>query len=384
MDSLRVLITNTRLESPTGTELYVRDLALKLLERGHLPIVYSPHLGYIAKELRRMAIPVIDDLNMMASPPDVIHGHHNDETVNALLRFPNIPAIYVCHDWFSKRDEPPQFPRILRYIAVDQTCHDKLVFEYGISEDRVRMLYSFVDLKRFKPRPPLPRRPRRALVLCHHTTENAHLEAVRRACARTGLTLDVFGLGVKKPCLQTETLLCEYDIVFARGRTALEALAVGTAVVIYWWRQIGPMVTTRELERLRPLNFGIRAMGPRLSPEEFGREIECIIERYDAEDAAEVSARVRATAGSDDAADEIISTYREVIAEHKSGTRPDLETEARAASAYFRQLSLSVQLEREALYNSTFYRVKERLRRIPLAGKASHWLARTFIGRPTP
>ena len=100
------------------------------------------------------------------------------------------------------------------------------------------------------------------------------------------------------------------------------------------------------------------------------------------DDAAEVSRRVRAIAGSDAVIDEIISTYREVIAEHKIGAPPDLEAEARAANAYLRQLSLSVQLEREALHNSTFYRVNERLRRIPLAGKASHWLARTFIRRP--
>ena len=42
---MKVLITNFRLAARTGTELYVHDLALRLLERGHTPVVYSPVLG---------------------------------------------------------------------------------------------------------------------------------------------------------------------------------------------------------------------------------------------------------------------------------------------------------------------------------------------------
>ena len=59
---LRVLVTNRVLANRTGTELYVRDLALGLLRRGHHPVAYSPLLGKVAEELRAASVPVVDDL----------------------------------------------------------------------------------------------------------------------------------------------------------------------------------------------------------------------------------------------------------------------------------------------------------------------------------
>src|ERR1700750_1948724 len=114
---LRVLLTNRVLAHRTGTELYVRDVALGLLRRGHRPVVYSPRLGSLAAELRGHTIPVVDDLTTVSEPPDIIHGHHGLETLTALLAFPGVPAVSVCHSWVGWPDEPVAFPRIFRYIA---------------------------------------------------------------------------------------------------------------------------------------------------------------------------------------------------------------------------------------------------------------------------
>ena len=40
MAGLTILIANATLASRTGTETYLRDLALGLLRKGHSPIVY--------------------------------------------------------------------------------------------------------------------------------------------------------------------------------------------------------------------------------------------------------------------------------------------------------------------------------------------------------
>ena len=74
--ALRVLLTNNTLALRAGSELYLRDVALALLARGHTPIAYSPTLGEMADDLRRATIPVIDDLRHLGEPPDVIHGQH--------------------------------------------------------------------------------------------------------------------------------------------------------------------------------------------------------------------------------------------------------------------------------------------------------------------
>ena len=48
MRSLRILITNIYLDSRSGTEVYIRDLALDLLRRNHRPVVFAPVQGDFA------------------------------------------------------------------------------------------------------------------------------------------------------------------------------------------------------------------------------------------------------------------------------------------------------------------------------------------------
>jgi glycosyltransferase involved in cell wall biosynthesis len=323
---LRILITNITLATRTGTELYVRDLATALLDRGHTPIVYSTELGSVARELRAALVLVVDDLDALVTPPDVIHGHHNLPTMTALLRFPGVPAVFFCHDASAWHDSPPGFPRILQYVAVNLPCRQRLVVKHAIPADRVRLILNFVDLERFKPRGPLPPRPERALVFSNNATERTHLPAVREACARAGIAVDVIGAGAGKICARPEEVLGDYDLVFAKGRSALEALAVGAAVVLCDAAGVGPMVTTGELDRLRAL--GIHALCQPVDPQVLALEIA----RYDSQDATEVSRRIRATAGRDGAVDEILALYQEVLAEHVSRGGNDANAGWRAAA----------------------------------------------------
>jgi len=331
MDRLRVLITNLTLAGRSGTELYVRDLARALLARGHAPIVYSPDLGDLARELRATTVPVVDDLRAVAVTPDVIHGHHHPETMTALLHFPGVPAVYFCHDWVAWHDEPPRFPRILRYAAVSRALRDRLVLQHGVPEEQTRLLLNFVDLDVFKPRAPLPPRPARALVFSHNAHED-FAATVREACARAEVTLDVVGAGVGNVTTDPAALLGRYDVVFATGRSALEALAVGAAVVVCDVRGLGPMVTSRELQSLRELNFGLRLLRDPVTVDALARALAS----YDGADAGLVRDRIRAEAGLDAAVDAHLALYREVIAEHARREAGDLREEERAAGAYLR------------------------------------------------
>ena len=71
------------------------------------------------------------------------------------------------------------------------------------------------------------------------------------------------------------------------------------------------MVTTAELDRLRQLNFGIRTLQERVTPDAIARELL----RYDPRNAALVSQQLRATAGSNAAVTSMIPLYEEVIEE---------------------------------------------------------------------
>jgi hypothetical protein len=217
---------------------------------------------------------------------------------------------------------------------VDDNCRERLVYEAGIPEDRVRVMLNAVDLNRFLPRGPLPPRPRRALLFSNSAREHNYLRVVREACARLGLALDVVGQGVGKSCARPEEVLGRYDLVFAKARCALEALAVGTAVVLCDQGGVGPLVRAENLGRLRRLNLGRRTLD---QPHRVGvllREIGA----YDARDALEVSRRVRAGAGLDAAVDALVALYREVIAEQRGRPPAPAEDELRAAAAYLRGL----------------------------------------------
>jgi hypothetical protein len=335
MRGLRILITNNTLANRAGSELYVRDIATALLKRGHSPIAFSTVLGEVALELREATIPVIDSLDSLTTAPDIIHGQHHVETMMALFHFPSTPAIYLCHGWLPWEEIPPRFPRILRYVAVDNTCRDRLAFENAIPEERINVLLNFVDLDRFRLRAPLPPRPQRALIFSNNANEQSHVRAVREACEQTGIALDVIGLNSGNVSREPEKVLGDYDIVFAKARSALEAMAVGAAVVLCDARALGPMVTTRELERLRLLNFGIRTLDQSIGADAIAREIA----NYDARDARLVSQGIRATAGRDAVIDGLTSVYEKVIAEHAAVGQSDSEAESRAAADYLRWLA---------------------------------------------
>ncbi len=372
---MRVLITNNTLAVRAGSELYVRDLATGLIARGHTPIAYSTQLGEVAEELRAATVPVIDDLRALAAPPDIIHGQHHVEAMTALLHFSAVPAVYFCHGWTPWEEIPPRFPRILRYVAVDLTCRDRLLFEHAIPEDQIRVLLNFADLEKFKPRASLPSSPRRALMFSNYASENDCLAMVRKACKRANISLDVIGSLAGNATARPEEVLGEYDIVFARGRSAIEAIAVGAAVILCETDRMGPMVTSADFDRLRSLNFGIRAIRLPVDIETVSREIA----RYDPGEAAEVSRRLRAVAGRDETIDEIIALYEEAIAQHRATPPVEFREEERAAAAYLRSLSPRLK-ERDQLYEE-IVRLSGQLAEIDGVTESMGWRALSRFGR---
>jgi hypothetical protein len=303
------------LSGRTGTEIVTRDIALGLLRRGHVPVVYAQELGPLADQLRAASVPVIDDIAEMTVAPDVIHGHHNPSLAVAVARFPNVPAIFVCHDFTAWPEAPPKFPSIRRYVAVDHTVADRLRVESGIPAGQIAIHLNAVDLERFvQSDRSLPDRPARALAYVKHTT---HLHALRAACAARGIALDVAGSVVGAPVDAPEALFPMYDLVFSSALSALEAIASGCATIVCDGRGLAGMVNLESAERWRPFNFGVRTLTRTVTA---GSVIDAI-DRYDARSAREVTAFVRKSAAMADLVDRYIGLYGECIATAPSMSR---------------------------------------------------------------
>ena len=315
---LTVLIAQHCLTGLTGTELYTRDVALALQRQGHRPVVFTTAPGAISVALQGHGVMVISSLAELAITPDVVHGNHLFETLAALTRFPQVPTVFVCHDWETWHSEPPQHTGIRRYVGVDEACLDRIGLVSAVPTTRTVLVQNGVDLKRFRPRLALPDSPTRALVFSNAATDANYLPSIREACRIRGVALDVIGAGSGHPVAAPEDLLGGYDVVFAKGRAALEALAVGCAVVLCDALGLGGLVTSAEYDGQRARNLGRRCLTRPVSIVAVLAELD----RYDAQDGAAVSDRVRATAGLDAVVGQLVQVYRDAIADRVADPRP--------------------------------------------------------------
>src|SRR5438093_525468 len=257
MRPLSILFTNNTLGARHGSELWVLDMARALLARGHRPAAFSLVTGRVADELRAATIPVVTDLANFAEPPDLIHGHHHVETLIAALHFPGVPIVHFCHGWLPWEERPLKHPAIVRYVAVDETCADRLILEEGIPADRVDRLLNFVDLDRFVPRDPLPAKPRRGLIFSNHAREDGYAAVIREACREARIDVTIAGAASGRVLDHPESAPAGLDLVFAKGRAALESMAVGCSVVLADPPGAGPLVTSSGFDRMRGLNSGV-------------------------------------------------------------------------------------------------------------------------------
>lgn len=345
--SLGILLTNMSLAGRSGTEIVTRDLAIALLRAGHRPMVYSPALGSIAEEIRQASIPVADDILKIREAPDVIHGHHVIQTAVAAARFPNAPAIFVCHDFVAWHDRPPYLPNIRRYVSISEAFRTRLTIEGGIDPDKVVMVPNGVDTKRFLPGPPLPAFPRRALVFAKN---HGHLDAITQACALRGVALDAVGPAVGNVAEAPERLLHDYDLVFCSALTAIEAMATLRPVIVCDGRGLAGLATVERYEAWRRENFGLRTFSRPVTIDTILSELDL----YDAADAVALGERVRRDADLERWAKRYAALYRQVIKEHASAPASSSDEAAQAVALHMQTWDPSLDIgawthERERL-----------------------------------
>jgi len=367
---MKILYTNISFDAYTGTHVVTRDLAAAMARAGHQVAIFSLKVRPIYPELAGLGVTVTDDLFSISDTPDIVHGHHHEPLIQSLLRFPSTPAIYLCHDATGRADTPFAFPRIRKYLAVDLRCQARLERELGLEPGQVEIVSNAVDTDRFQPRGPLPERPRRALVFSNYASNQTHLPVVRRACRRAGIELAAMGSGTGTDSAHPETELPKYDLVFAKGRCALEALATGNAVILCDKAGTGSYVTAADFNAMWLRNFGHALLTGPLSAAVLTGEIA----RYDAADAQALSARVRAEASLANAVVRWESIYRDVIAGFDSAAA-DRFAENRAIADYISRWHYSRRQEWEREQG-------RRIQRIPIVGKAiglaGHWAARRW------
>jgi glycosyltransferase involved in cell wall biosynthesis len=307
---VRILITNISLIGRSGTEVVTIELARGLAARGHQTVVFAPFLGESASILLADGIAVTNRIEDLPWKPDIIHGQHNIAVAATLARFPDVPALFVMHDAVLNLDRPPITSQIVRVFAVDEVNRERHLRDTAGTAAHVDLLPNAVDLNRFQVRDPLPEQPRRALLLGKN---DGHIDAVREAARLSGLRLDEIGPVFGRVVDDLHVRLKDYDIVFASARMALEALAVGCAVIVCDGRGLAGLATSDVVGEWRNDNFGLRLLTRTATVDALLAEIQ----RYRAHDAALASARIREIASLSDHLDRAETIYRDIVANWK-------------------------------------------------------------------
>ncbi|MFN9620670.1 MAG: hypothetical protein ACK55X_13265 [Synechococcaceae cyanobacterium] len=255
---LTILITNNTLAAPAGTECYVVTLARYLRDTGHFPIAYSTQHGAIAEKLKSLGVLVVNNLEALTIEPDIIHGHHHLDTACALARFPRTPAIAFNHGVVPWEEASfPPIERIYRYVTVSRVP-TKRVYTEGITRERTAYLPNFVDadefLADFRTKQQRTHGSPRALVYGNYPHKGLHL--IESACRKQGFVLDMAGYAFGQTVSEPSALLPSYDLVFATGKAAMEALYCGAEVILSGPHGFGSHVTSANFASLYDQNFG--------------------------------------------------------------------------------------------------------------------------------
>lgn len=332
---MKLLLTNDELhEIRGGTQVFISDLAVALQERGHTVAVYAWLRGSVSADLEARGVPVVESPTACGFVPEVIHGQHHLATMTALCAFPSTPAIYYCHGYGPWQELPPRHPRILKYASMAEAMRHWLSTETGRPAGEICILPNSVHLGRFRKVRELCQRPRRALLYGNAFIPAIHVSRLQQACDRTGVRLDKLGAPFGNAITTPEEVLPEYDLVFAIGRSALEAMACGCAVMPCSVRGCGPLIAPDSLESWSCRNFTVPGD---IFPMEVKR-VEKEIRRFDPGIAAEVTRRVRALHSFDGTCRQLEALYAEVHASWSATPTHDPSSESSALSAYLATL----------------------------------------------
>ena len=269
---MKILLVNHTLDQYAGSETFTYSLACELKRLGHGVTCFSPRLGRLSRRLREADIAVTDDLGTLSDDVDIIHAHHRHESLLAFARFSDKPMIVVCHGVLPWQEQPLRSRlNVHRYVAVSEEVRDHLIRHHRIDGTDVTVIRNGIDLRRFASRRPTHARPRHALILSNYMPDTLRTLVVR-VCGSLGIS--VGHIGGAQPQWAVEEALNQADLVFALGRSALEALACERAVIVFDYNGADGLVTPANFHLLRRRNFSGRTYRLPYTEETLRREIE--------------------------------------------------------------------------------------------------------------
>lgn len=302
---MHILFTNNTLHSLAGSELYVHDMALELQRKGHRISCFTLYPGLISDKLSEKGIRTATTLDEMKAlgPVELIHAHHRLEARLAGSCFPHVPIVYASLGPTHPLEQPgPDQGLFSHYIAVSEGVKRVMVDVQQISAEKISVVPNFVDLARFTPKRTPSEKPQRVLLLTNYFTTHGLLE---EACNIVG-DIEIKAVGQPTESVwNVEDYIDWADVVITSGRGAVQAMAMGRAVVVFRPAGSDGLLTPTNFQASSAHNFNGRAFAIRYDAANLAAQITS----YNPAEVEQLQQLVRSEFSSARVADKLLEVY---------------------------------------------------------------------------
>ena len=224
---MQFVLGNRVMDGAGGTETHLVTIGDQLLRLGHEVVIYSPQLGPFADHARRRGIDVVDELRRLPGECDVVFAQDALVVYDLAERFPRARCVFrVCGDSFDFQS-PPQVEGLVDLTVVLSDRYAQLARACAVTAPLLRLRVP-VDIDRLVPVGSIRARPRHAVVLGNYPDR---VQVVTEAWKRHGIEVSQVGGATQR--YDIAAALEPADIVVAKSRAALDAMACGRAVYVY-------------------------------------------------------------------------------------------------------------------------------------------------------
>lgn len=227
---MQFVLANRHLIAAGGTEVHLVTIAEQLRRLGHDVTIYSPEIGPFGDHMRRRGLEVSDSLRALPESCDVAFAQDAIVVHELAQRYPAALSVFrVCGDVFDFQ-LPPQLHGVVDLVVVTSDRYERVAQAAAVPVPVLRLRVP-IDTDRLVPLGTIRERPERAVVLGNYGERD---ELVRDVWGRAGLELRC--VGGDRPDVQRYDVadaVADADIVVAKGRAALDAMACARAVYVF-------------------------------------------------------------------------------------------------------------------------------------------------------
>lgn len=228
---MRIVIGLHTLAAEGGMVSYVATIADHLQRAGHDVRVFGRTGGPTAEKLEKIGIRTLVGIDSLPAQTDVFFPQDQPSSLDLLEARPEVPQVFFWHSNLFDINLSPQLPDVVRLLVVLGAREPGRPDALAVKAPVLR-LDQPIDTQRFQPEGRIAERPRRAVAIGNYL-DGQRREVLIEACRQAGLELELYGAREAQSATDPAAVMNGADIVFGKGRVAMEAMACGRATYVY-------------------------------------------------------------------------------------------------------------------------------------------------------